>query len=38
MITSLVDVFNDLDILEGVIYNAYLNAETKEKLFYCEGD
>ena len=33
----LIPAFNDLDILSGDIQNAYLNAPTKEKLFFCAG-
>ena len=30
----LIAVFNDLYVLAGDIHNAYLNAPTKEKLFF----
>ena len=30
----LISVFNDLYVLAGDIHNAYLNAPTKEKLFF----
>ena len=29
---------NELNILAGYIQNAYLNAETKEKIFFYAGD
>ena len=37
-IDFLVSALNDIDILVGDIQNAYLNAETKEKIFFYTRD
>ena len=37
-IAFLVAALNDLNIFSGNIQNAYLNAETKEKIFFYAGD
>ena len=34
----LIATLNDLDILAGDIHHAFLNAPTKEKLFFYDGD
>ena len=37
-LASLIATLNDLDILAGDIQNAFLNAPTKEKVFFSAGD
>ena len=37
-IDFLVSALNDIDILVGDIQNTYLNAETKEKIFFYTRD
>ena len=37
-ISFLITALNDLDILSGYIHNAYLNALTKEKIFFYDAD
>ena len=37
-ISFIISELNDLDILAGDVQNAYLNALTKDKLFFYSGD
>ena len=34
----LMTALNNLDVLAGDIHNAFLEAPTKEKIFFCAGD